>query len=211
VASFHRGATSTALVLAIGMIVACGSTSASSTSAGDAAPPPVDGFLALKVTSQSGEPYCGASHTTDWFDAGTARAGMPTTMQSGAQIGDATLTIQCSVHQRTAAPVGYDVSVSFNVQDASGAMNAFVSLDAFAAQGTGPITSAGGVAVTALIVDGSNTDQASGCTLTFTYLGQRITSSSPIGPGHLWGHLSCTMPKTACDAEADLRVENCTQ
>lgn len=114
------------------------------------------------------------------------------------------------VHQRTTAPNAYDVMVSFSVQDASGAMNASVVFEAFASQG-GAVTTKGGTGISATFVHGADGNQATDCSLAFTYQGKSIPGGEGIGPGHVWGHLSCTMPMGACDAETDLLVENCTQ
>src|SRR5579872_621613 len=186
----------------------CGNQAATSvTATADAGPPPPYGFVSLVVTNQSGNPFCGTSQTTDWFTLGSATPGKPMTVQSGSTVGDANVTVQCTVHPHSAPSAGFDASVSINVQDASGVMNAFVSFDSFGGQ----LVYAGGTGISAHFTTPSGAIDASGCTLTFTYQGKRILDGSPIGPGHLWGHLSCSMPKTACDAEADFLVENCSQ
>ncbi|MGH7272353.1 MAG: hypothetical protein ACREJ3_18140 [Polyangiaceae bacterium] len=164
--------------------------------------PSADAFVNATVGSSSASQNatCNLAASVTVVALGSQNGTQPGTVPDG----DSHASIQCTV---SGSGSGYSLRLYAN--GPGGTMVV-----------TGNVTSQGGtVSGNFLTSEGSYASNA--CTISYTYNGVPVPTKSPIGPGQIFGHVSCPDAQSSgtqigssavsCDAEADFLFQNCGQ
>jgi hypothetical protein len=177
--------------------------------------PAVDTYMYAFVQPSGMSHLCPWSSQTQWVAIGTGTGMNPTKVTTGNSQGGGRVTAACTVHQDGS---GFDIELN-------AALTGEGSVT-MVSNAPGSVTAAKGATnISATFESASKgTFNDPNCTITYTYNGMKVPANPPIGPGQVWGHLSCPNLQSSdslsmgadggaqsqtCDGEADFLFEFC--
>lgn len=179
-------------------------------------------FIRMTVTPAANAQCVYASNgPQDWLALGNAWTPIPSAEPAGTGASSSVpgVSVMCTVHP---TGTGFDIDLRALQPWTSAAIqitstpDGGVVTDAGADGGLSAIfTSSSDMGSAQLSAGGGNL--GGGCAITYTYQGQVVPACSDVGPGHVWGHISCPLAwdgvsaLTHCDVEADFLFENCQE